>query len=64
MILVFTVAASALAFQGGNVEQSIKGMTEQLDQAALKGDAATYDKLPVDEYISINIYGTPSTKAG
>ena len=48
--------------KGGNVEQTIKDLSEQLNQAALKGDAATYDKLVSDDYISIGIYGTVSTK--
>jgi len=64
LVLVFVVAASALALaQGGNVEQSIKAMTEQLNQAALKGDVATYDKLLADDYISISVLGATSTKA-
>ncbi len=43
IFLAFTVAASALALgQGGNVEQSIRALTEQLRQASLKGDAATF----------------------
>ncbi len=64
IVLAFIVAASALALgQGGNVEQSIKALTEQLNQAALKGDAATYDKLMADDYISISILGATSTKA-
>ncbi len=49
--------------KGGNVEQTIKDLSEQFNQAALKGDAATYDKLVSDDYISIGIYGTVSTKA-
>ncbi len=64
IVLAFIVAGSALTLgQGGNVEQSIKALTQQLDQAALKGDAATYDKLLADDYISINIFGAASTKA-
>ncbi len=64
IVLAFTVAASAFALaQGGNVEQSIKALTEQLNQAALKGDVATYDKLLADDYISISILGATSTKA-
>ncbi len=64
MVLAFIVAASALALaQGGNVEQSIKAMTEQVNQAALKGDVATLDKLYVDDYIAINILGRARTKA-
>ena len=64
IVLAFVVAASVLALgQAGNVEQSIKAMTEQLNQAALKGDAATYDKLVAGDYIAINIFGGTSTKA-
>ena len=64
IVLAFIVAAWALALpQGANVEQSIKAMTEQLNQAALKGDVATYDKLLADDYISIGQLGTSGTKA-
>ncbi len=64
IVLAFIVAAWALALpQGANVEQSIKAMNEQLNQAALKGDVATYDKLLADDYISISIFGGASTKA-
>ncbi len=64
IVLAFIVAAWALALpQGANVEQSIKAMTEQLNQAALKGDVATYDKLLADDYISISILGGTSSKA-
>jgi len=64
IVLAFIVAALALASaQGGSVEQSIKAMTEQLNQAALKGDVATYDKLLADDYISIGILGGTSSKA-
>ena len=59
MVLAFTIAASTLALaQGGNVEQSIKALTEQLTQASLKGDAATFDKLLADDYIVIGITGS------
>ncbi len=64
IVLAFTVAASALALgQAGKVEQSIKSLTEQLNQAALKGDVATFDKLLADDYITINVVGVPNTKA-
>ncbi len=64
IVLAFIVAASVLAWgQGGNVEQSVKALTEQLNQAALKGDVATYDKLVADDYISIGILGGAATKA-
>ncbi len=64
IVLAFTVAASALALaQGGNVEQSIKALMEQWRQAALKGDAATLDKLLADDHIGINVLRVTSTKA-
>ena len=64
IVLVFIVAASALALaQGGNVEQSIRALDEQVRQAALKGDVATFDKLLADDYIEINVLGVTSTKA-
>ena len=64
IVLAFVVAASALALgQGANVEQSIKALTEQLTQAALKGDVATVDKLLADDAIGINGFGGTSTKA-
>src|SRR5713226_249359 len=64
IVLAFTLAASTLAWgQAGNVEQSIKAMTEQLNQAALKGDVATYDKLVANDYISISILGVTTSKA-
>lgn len=49
--------------KGGNVEDTIKALNEQLNQAALKGDAAVYEKLVSDDYISIGVTGTVSTKA-
>ena len=64
IVLAFVVATSALALaQGGNVEQSIRAVTEQWRQASLKGDVATLDKLLADDYIVINEDGTTATKA-
>ncbi len=64
IVLAFVVAASALAWgQGGNVEQSIRALDEQVRQAALKGDVAAFDKLYADDYIATNILGVTSTKA-
>ena len=64
IVLAFIVAASALAWaQGGNVEQSIKALTEQGRQATLKGDVATVDKLLADDFIGIDPAGGTSTKA-
>ena len=64
IVVAFIVAASALALgQGGNVEQSIKALTEQGRQAALKGDVPTLDKLLADDYIGIDPAGGTGTKA-
>jgi len=48
--------------KSGDVEQTIKGLTERLNQASLKGDPDPYDKLLSDDYISISVYGTARTK--
>ena len=64
LVLAFIIAASALALgQGGNLEQSIKTLTEQVTQAAVKGDVATFDKLLGDDLISIGLTGSTLTKA-
>ena len=64
LVLAFIVAASALALgQGSNVEQSIKTLTEQTRQAALKGDVAAFDKLLADDFTWITAFGATSTKA-
>ena len=64
IVLAFIVAASALALaQGGNVEQSIKALTEQARQAALKADVAAVDKLLADDFTGITAFGGIITKA-
>ncbi len=63
-VVAFVVAASASAWgQAGSAEQTVKALTEQLNQAALKGDTARYDQLVADDYISISVLGRTSTKA-
>jgi ketosteroid isomerase-like protein len=61
-VVVWLFGASQALAQG-NAEQTIKSLTDQLNQAALKGDAATYEKLRADDYISISVLGRTSTKA-
>jgi hypothetical protein len=57
-------AACAMAFaQGSGAEQSIKVLMEQQRQAALREDAATYSKLPSDDYVGMNYFGAIVTKA-
>jgi ketosteroid isomerase-like protein len=64
IVLTCFVAASAFALaQGGKVEESVKALTEQLNQAELKGDVATIGKLVADDYISISIFGRTRSKA-
>ena len=48
--------------KGGNVEQTIKALTEQWRQALLKGDAAAYDKLTAEDFITIGTAGRSFTK--
>ncbi len=63
---IYLLAASLALGQsgkGGNVEQTIKALTEQWRQALLKGDAAAYDKLTADDFITIGTAGRSFTKA-
>ena len=58
MIVLALTVASVLAFgQQGNEEKVVRGLMEQLRQASLKGDAAPFDKLLVDDYLSVGISG-------
>ncbi len=54
---------SAKTSAGGSAEETIKSLNEQLNQAAMKGDASVYEKLVSDDYVSIGITGMVSTKA-
>ena len=47
----------------GNAEETIKTLSEQLNDAAKKGDTAVYEKLVSDDYVSIGVTGIVSTKA-
>jgi len=49
--------------QGGNVEQQIKKLTDQLIAAELKVDTDSYGKLLADDYTGIYPSGTLVTKA-
>jgi hypothetical protein len=49
--------------QGGNVEQQIKKLTDQLFAAELKVDTDSYGKLLADDYTGIYPSGTLVTKA-
>jgi len=60
---VCLLAAPLASAQGGNVEQTIKALTEQWRQALLKADVATYDALTADDFITIGTAGRSFTKA-
>jgi ketosteroid isomerase-like protein len=63
---IYLLAASLVSGQGGkggNVEQTIKALTEQWRQALLKDDAAAYDKLTAEDFITIGTAGRSFTKA-
>ena len=49
--------------QGGNVEQQIKKLTDQVLAAQLKADTNSLEKLLADDYMAIRTYGTLATKA-
>jgi Domain of unknown function (DUF4440) len=66
VVAIYLLAAPLALGQGGkggNVEQTIKALTEQWRQALLKGDAAAYDKLTADDFITIGTAGRSFTKA-
>lgn len=48
---------------GGTVEQEIKTLQGQIQQAILKGDTGILEKYYADDYIAIHGNGTQSTKA-
>jgi len=58
-LLVLPLARS----QGGNVEQQIKKLTDQLIAAELKADTNSYEKLLADDYTGIYSNGRLYTKA-
>jgi len=58
-LLVVPLARS----QGGNVEQQIKKLTDQLIAAELKADTNSYEKLLADDYTGIYSNGRLYTKA-
>ena len=49
--------------KGGNVEQTIRALTEQWRTSLLKADVATYDRLTADDFITIGTAGRAFTKA-
>ncbi len=63
-VLVLALAAASVALaQGGKAEQEIRAINDQLRDAALKGDVATFEKHLADDYVSIGATGAVSTKA-
>jgi ketosteroid isomerase-like protein len=62
-VSVYLLAAAPRVLAQGSAEQSIKALNEQLTTAALKGDAATYDKLTADDYTSISVLGRTSNRS-
>jgi ketosteroid isomerase-like protein len=72
LVAVFALAGwqgSASAAQknkesAGGVEATIMKLNERITQAALKGDAATFQELYAEDYVSISaVTGATSTKA-
>src|SRR5262249_22836944 len=54
----------ASAAAGGEVEATIMKLNDKIREASLKGDAATFQELYADDYVSISaVTGTRSTKA-
>jgi len=57
VILFLAVAALAFGQQKSNEEKVILGLMDQLRQASIKGDPVPFEKLLVDDYLSVGISG-------
>src|ERR1700751_1184881 len=49
--------------QGGNVEEQIKTLSDQLSQATVKGDTSFFEKYLADDYVGIYASSQVLTKA-
>src|SRR2546425_2223267 len=63
IVVVLAWAASSLLAQGGNAEQEIRAVFDQIKDALLKGDVAAWGKLMADDYTSIGADGKVLSKA-
>ena len=63
LVAVCLLVAPLAWSQGGNVEQQIKKLTDQLIAAELKADTNSYGKLLADDYTGIYSNGRLVTKA-
>src|SRR5207245_2680344 len=63
-LVVLALAASGVMLaQGGNAEQEIRAVFDQIKDALLKGDVAAWGKLMADDYTSIGADGKVLSKA-
>src|SRR2546427_6694601 len=51
IVVVLAWAASSLLAQGGNAEQEIRAVFDQIKDALLKGDAAAWGKLAAEDSV-------------
>src|SRR2546422_9723747 len=64
IVVVLAWAASSLLAQGGNAEQEIRAVFDQIKDALLKGDAAAaWGKLAAEDSVSIGADGKVLSKA-
>ena len=62
-LFVIAIGSFALAQTTANVEQEIRQLEEQMRVAAIKGDAAVFERLLADDYYNVNPNGLVRTKA-
>jgi uncharacterized protein (TIGR02246 family) len=63
-LVVLALAASGVMLaQGGNAEQEIRAVMDQIRNATLKGDAEAFGKCTADDYTSIGADGKVLSKA-
>jgi ketosteroid isomerase-like protein len=63
VILALAISVPVAWSQGGNAEQQIKTLSDQISAAMLKGDASFLEKVYADDYTGIRGDGSVLTKA-
>jgi len=63
LLAVCLLVAPLARGQGGNVEEQIKMLSDQLSQATVKGDTSFFEKYLADDYVGIYASSQVLTKA-
>jgi len=63
LVVLALATSDVMLAQGGNAEQEIRAVFDQINDALLKGDAAAWGKLAADDSTSIGADGKVLSKA-